>query len=90
MAPVDVQRRRGHGGFWSPCGYEKGLMKVALGIAVLSCWTPSCTDGYTKAITAEDTVRQNPVIRDGGVPSSPNPTLPATEQWVGELLCQRF
>ena len=49
-------------------------------------WTKGCTDGKTKAITAEDTVRENPVIRNGGVPSSPNPTLPATEQWVGELL----
>ena len=45
-----------------------------------------CIDGNTKAITAEDTDRENPVIRDGGVPSSPNSTLPATEQWVGELL----
>ena len=27
---------------------------------------PPCTDGNTKAITAEDTVRENPVIRDGG------------------------
>ena len=44
---------------------------------------PPCTDGNTKAITAEDTVRENPVIRDGGVPSSPNSTLPATEQWGG-------
>ena len=43
-------------------------------------------DGNTKALTAEDTVGENPVIRDGGVPSSPNSTLPATEQWVGELL----
>ena len=40
----------------------------------------------TKAITTKDTVRENPVIRDGGVPSSPNSTLPATVQWVGELL----
>ena len=48
---------------------------------------PPCSDGNTKAITAEDTVRENPVIRDGGVPSSPNSTLPATQQWVGELLC---
>ena len=47
---------------------------------------PPCSDGNTKAITAEDTVRENPVIRDGGVPSSPTSTLPATEQWVGELL----
>ena len=47
---------------------------------------PPCTDGNTKAITAEDTVRENPVIRDGGLPSSPDSTLPATEQWVGELL----
>ena len=39
-----------------------------------------------KAITAEDTVRENPVIRDGGVPSSPNSKLQPTEQWVGELL----
>ena len=47
---------------------------------------PPCTDGNTKAITAEDTVRENPVIRDGGVPSSPNSTLPATEQWFVGLL----
>ena len=43
-------------------------------------------DGNTKAITAKDTVRENPVIRDGGVPSSPTSTLPANEQWLGELL----
>ena len=47
---------------------------------------PPCADGKTKAITAEDTVRENPVIRDGGVPSSPTSALLATEQWVGELL----
>ena len=46
---------------------------------------PPCTDGSTKAITAEDTVRENPVIRDGVVPSSPTSTLPANEQWVEEL-----
>ena len=45
---------------------------------------PTCTDGKTKAITAEDTVPAGTVIRDGGVPSAPK-TLPATEQWVGEL-----
>jgi len=43
----------------------------------------------TKAITAEDTVRENPVIRDGGVPNSPTSTLPATEQWVRELWVKR-
>ena len=49
------------------------------------CATP-CTDGNTKAITAEDTARENHVIRDEGVPRSPTSTLPATERWVGELL----
>ena len=45
-----------------------------------------CTPEPTKAITAEDTVRENPVIRDGGVPSPPVSMLPAIEQWVEELL----
>ena len=29
------------------------------------------------------------VVRDGGVPISPNSTVPATEQWVGELLASK-
>ena len=46
-------------------------------------WSKGCTDGNTKAITTKDAVRENPVIRNGGAPSSPNSTLPAAEQWIG-------
>ena len=41
--------------------------------------------GNTKAINAEDTVREKPVIRDGEC-QAPNSTLPATEQWFVGLL----
>ena len=48
---------------------------------------PTCTDGNTKAITAEEAAGASAVIRGwGGVHFASNPTLPATEQWVGELL----
>ena len=46
-----------------------------------------CTPEPTKAITAEEAAGASAVIRGwGGVHFAPNPTLPANEQWVGELL----
>ena len=49
---------------------------------------PPCTDGNTKAISAEEAAGASAVIRGWGeVHIAPNPTLPVTEQWVvGELL----
>ena len=47
---------------------------------------PPCTDGNTKAITAEDTVPHRLRDPSGGRSSRSPTTLPATEQWVGELL----
>ena len=35
-------------------------------------WTKGCTDGNTKAITTKDTVRENPVIRNGGSAKLPH------------------
>ena len=50
-------------------------------------WTTGCPHGFTKAITAEDAAGASAVVRGKGVnPAPPNPTLPATEQWVGEVL----
>jgi len=47
---------------------------------------PPCTDGNTKAITSEDTVPHRLRDPSGGRSSRSPTTLPATEQWVGELL----
>ena len=48
---------------------------------------PSCSYGNTKAITAVEAAGASAVIRGwSGVHFASNPTLPATEQWVGELL----
>ena len=41
MLPVDVQRRRGHGGFWSPWGYEKGPRKFEVETCGVCVWRPS-------------------------------------------------
>ena len=46
---------------------------------------PPCTDGNTKAITAEDTVPHRLRDPSGGRSSRSPTTLPATEQWVREL-----
>ena len=40
-------------------------------------WSKGCTDGNTKAITTKDAVRENPVIRDGRVPSPPQLNTPS-------------
>ena len=46
-----------------------------------------CSPKPTRATTLRTRLSCADVIRDGGVPSSPPAsTLPATEQWVGELL----
>ena len=50
---------------------------------------PPCTDGNTKAITAEDTVPHRLRDPSGGRSSRSPTTLPATEQWVRELWVKR-
>ena len=50
-----------------------------------------CTPEPTKAITAEEAAGASAVIRGwGGVYFAPNPTLPATEQWVVRELLMLF
>ena len=50
---------------------------------------PPCTDGNTKAITAEDKVPHRLRDPSGGRSSRSPTTLPATEQWVRELWVKR-
>ena len=45
---------------------------------------PPCSDGNTKAITAEEAAGAS--IRGA---LAPQPNTPATEQWVGELLASK-
>ena len=45
-----------------------------------------CSPKPTRATTLRTRLSCADVIRDVGVPSPPASTLPASEQWVGELL----